>query len=151
MTKSAGNYGFGHSYWKKILNGKLHFLCSVGLTHLWIILFNGTFISFIVEKFLYSLKLFGTAVFVFFQLSVSFLPFFFFFIFFVFYMFTFLLFQYEPFNVPYFIICDERKQFPADLVTFTEEILNGKLHFVCNVRLRNLDVKQNLKDMETRL
>ena len=22
-------------------------------------------------------------------------------------------------------------QFPADLVTFTEEILNGKLHFVC--------------------
>ena len=151
MTKSAGNYGFGHSYWKKILNGKLHFLCSVGLTHLWIILFNGTFISFIVEKFLYSLKLFGTAVFVFFQLSVSFLPFFFFFIFFVFYMFTFLLFQNEPSNVPYFIICDERKQFPADLVTFTEEILNGKLHFVCNVRLRNLDVKQNLKDMETRL
>ena len=151
MTKSAGNYRFGHSYWKKILNGKLHFLCSVGLTHLWIILFNGTFISFIVEKFLYSLKLFGTAVFVFFQLSVSFLPFFFFFIFFVFYMFTFLLFQNEPSNVPYFIICDERKQFPADLVTFTEEILNGKLHFVCNVRLRNLDVNQNLKDMETRL
>ena len=66
-------------------------------------------------------------------------------------MFTFLLFQNEPSNVPYFIICDERKQFPADLVTFTEEILNGKLHFVCNVRLRNLDVKQNLKDMETRL
>ena len=150
MTKSAGNYRFGHSKRKKILNGKLHFLCSVGLTHLWIILFNGTFISFIVEKFLYSLKLFGTAVFVFFQLSVSFLPFFFFFIFFVFYMFTFLLFQNEPSNVPYFIICDERKQFPADLVTFTEEILNGKLHFVCNVRLRNLDVKQNLKDMETR-
>ena len=151
MTKSAGNYRFGHSYWKKILNGKLHFLCSVGLTHLWIILFNGTFISFIVEKFLYSLKLFGTAVLFFFQLSVSFLPFFFFFIFFVFYMFTFLLFQNEPSNVPCFIICDERKQFPADLVTFTEEILNGKLHFVCNVRLRNLDVKQNLKDMETRL
>ena len=24
-------------------------------------------------------------------------------------------------------------QFPADLVTFTEEILNGKLHFLCNV------------------
>ena len=23
-------------------------------------------------------------------------------------------------------------QFPADLVTFTEEILNGKLHFLCN-------------------
>ena len=24
-------------------------------------------------------------------------------------------------------------QFPADLVTFTKEILNGKLHFLCNV------------------
>ena len=150
MTKSAGNYGFGHSYWKKILNGKLHFLCSVGLTHLWIILFNGTFISFIVEKFLYSLKLFGTAVLFFFNYQFPFFHFSFS-SFSLFFMFTFLLFQNEPSNVPYFIICDERKQFPADLVTFTEEILNGKLHFVCNVRLRNLDVKQNLKDMETRL
>ena len=29
-------------------------------------------------------------------------------------------------------------QFPADLVTFTEEILNGKLHFLrsdCNARI----------------
>ena len=25
-------------------------------------------------------------------------------------------------------------QFPADLVTFTEEILNEKLHFLCSVR-----------------
>ena len=24
-------------------------------------------------------------------------------------------------------------KFPADLVTFTEEILNGKLHFLCSV------------------
>ena len=24
-------------------------------------------------------------------------------------------------------------QFPVDLVTFTEEILNGKLHFLCSV------------------
>ena len=24
-------------------------------------------------------------------------------------------------------------QFPEDLVTFTEEILNGKLHFLCSV------------------
>ena len=24
-------------------------------------------------------------------------------------------------------------QFPADLVTFTEEIINGKLHFLCSV------------------
>ena len=23
-------------------------------------------------------------------------------------------------------------QFPADLVTFTEEILNGKVHFLCS-------------------
>ena len=23
-------------------------------------------------------------------------------------------------------------QFPADLVTFTEEIVNGKLHFLCS-------------------
>ena len=26
-------------------------------------------------------------------------------------------------------------QFPADLVTFTEEILNGKLHFLCSVKV----------------
>ena len=25
-------------------------------------------------------------------------------------------------------------QYPADLVTFTEETLNGKLHFLCSVR-----------------
>ena len=25
-------------------------------------------------------------------------------------------------------------QFPADLVAFTEEILNGKLHFLCSDR-----------------
>ena len=25
-------------------------------------------------------------------------------------------------------------QFPADLVTFTEEILNGKLHFLCSAK-----------------
>ena len=28
VTKSAGNCGFGHIYWRN-LNGKLHFLCSV--------------------------------------------------------------------------------------------------------------------------
>ena len=32
-------------------------------------------------------------------------------------------------------------QFPADLVTFTEEILNGKLHFFCEVRKMNFLVK----------
>ena len=26
-------------------------------------------------------------------------------------------------------------QFPADLVTFTEEIINGKLHWLCSVSL----------------
>ena len=26
-------------------------------------------------------------------------------------------------------------QFPADLVTFTEEIINGKLHLLCSVSL----------------
>ena len=31
--------------------------------------------------------------------------------------------------------------FPADLVTFTEEILNGKLHFLCSV----LDVCRSTK------
>ena len=31
--------------------------------------------------------------------------------------------------------------FPADLVAFTEEILNGKLHFLCNVKQKfNKDV-----------
>ena len=28
-------------------------------------------------------------------------------------------------------------QFSADLVTFTEEILNGKLHFLCSVIRRS--------------
>ena len=32
--------------------------------------------------------------------------------------------------------CDQIRSFPpADLVTFTEEILNGKLHFFCAVRI----------------
>ena len=40
-------------------------------------------------------------------------------------------------------------QFPADLVTFTEEILNGKLHFFCAVSkfeillVKIFSVKQN--------
>ena len=29
--------------------------------------------------------------------------------------------------------CTKKMQFPADLVTFTEEILNEKLHFLCSV------------------
>ena len=36
-------------------------------------------------------------------------------------------------------------QFPADLVTFTEKILNGKLHFLCSAILFSLKVLlQNL-------
>ena len=30
-----------------------------------------------------------------------------------------------------------RRKFPADLVTFTEEILNGKLHFLCSASCSN--------------
>ena len=33
----------------------------------------------------------------------------------------------------FFSKCDPSPQFPADLVTFTEDILNGKLHFLCSV------------------
>ena len=33
----------------------------------------------------------------------------------------------------FFSKCDQNSQFPADLVTFTEEILHGKLHFLCSV------------------
>ena len=34
----------------------------------------------------------------------------------------------------FFSKCDQIRnpQFPADLVTFTEEILNGKRHFLCS-------------------
>ena len=31
----------------------------------------------------------------------------------------------------FFSKCKKNPQFPADFVTFTEEILNGKLHFLC--------------------
>ena len=37
-------------------------------------------------------------------------------------------------------------QFPADLVTFTDEILNGKLHFLCSVFLRILSVLGVFRD-----
>ena len=36
----------------------------------------------------------------------------------------------------------------ADLVTFTEEILNGKLHFLCNVSnqvIHNEDIEDNIQ------
>ena len=35
------------------------------------------------------------------------------------------------------------KQFPADLVKFTEEILNGKLHFFCSDNILVLKVPQS--------
>ena len=34
----------------------------------------------------------------------------------------------------FFSKCDQNPQFPADLVTFTEEILNGNCYFLCSVR-----------------
>ena len=34
----------------------------------------------------------------------------------------------------FFSKCDT-PQFPVDMVTFVEEILNGKLHFLCSVTL----------------
>ena len=34
-------------------------------------------------------------------------------------------------------------QFPADLIAFTEEILNGKFHFLCNVR-EHVDVREHI-------
>ena len=33
------------------------------------------------------------------------------------------------------------QQFHVDLVTFTEEILNGELHFLCRVNWTSTDVK----------
>ena len=35
-------------------------------------------------------------------------------------------------------------QFPADLVTFTEEILNGKLHFLCSVKCVEIRSKTHI-------
>ena len=32
-------------------------------------------------------------------------------------------------------------QFPVDLVTFTEEILNGKLHFLCSALVTKAELK----------
>ena len=34
----------------------------------------------------------------------------------------------------FFSKCDQIRRKTADMVTFTEEILNGKLHFLCSVR-----------------
>ena len=34
-------------------------------------------------------------------------------------------------------------QFPADLVTFVEEILNRKLHFLCAVKLKLFQIRRH--------
>ena len=45
-------------------------------------------------------------------------------------------------------ICTVQKMFPADLVTFTEEILNGKLHFLSSVVFsRNIKFKGNTQKL----
>ena len=36
-------------------------------------------------------------------------------------------------------------QFPTDLVTFTEEILNRKLHFLCSERHEDIYLENNQK------
>ena len=38
--------------------------------------------------------------------------------------------NYQNLLIP--IDCTQKMEFPADLVTFTEEILNEKLHFLCS-------------------
>ena len=38
----------------------------------------------------------------------------------------------EPWGTPTKTDLHDEVQFTADLVTFTEEILNGKLHFLCS-------------------
>ena len=43
-----------------------------------------------------------------------------------------------------FSIKDFFPQFPADLVVFTEEILNGKLHLLCSLMVEFQTIKQQL-------
>ena len=43
-----------------------------------------------------------------------------------------------------------RTQFPADLVTFTEEILNGKLHFLCSDITCNVLLLQFWKKLKSK-
>ena len=38
-------------------------------------------------------------------------------------------------------------EFPADLVTFNEEILNGKLHFLCSVKIFSCQFVMALKNV----
>ena len=41
----------------------------------------------------------------------------------------------------FFSKCDPIRNFPADLVTFTEEILNGKIYFLCSVKSKSFIAK----------
>ena len=41
--------------------------------------------------------------------------------------------QEMKFSIKFFFSKCDQIQFPADLVTFTEEILNEKIHFLCSV------------------
>ena len=44
--------------------------------------------------------------------------------------------QKIKFSVKNFVSkCHQIPQFPAELITFTEEILNGILHFLCSVNV----------------
>ena len=49
----------------------------------------------------------------------------------------------------FFSKCDQIK-FPADLVTFTKDILNEKLHFLCNVSVAtaSIDISNFMKFYE---
>ena len=44
--------------------------------------------------------------------------------------------QKNKFSIKSFFTKFENPQETADLVTFTQEILNGKLHFLCNAFLK---------------
>ena len=37
----------------------------------------------------------------------------------------------------------QKMKFPADLVTFTQEILNGKLHFLCSAEFGGIFIDFN--------
>ena len=44
----------------------------------------------------------------------------------------------EVFHKDLFSKCDRIRSFLADLVTFSEDILNGKFHFLCSVDFQYL-------------
>ena len=44
----------------------------------------------------------------------------------------------------FFSKCDQIRKKTADLVTFTEELHNGKLHFLCSEGCETFDAKENV-------